>query len=255
MRPNKLLAPLAPAKLKAAAAPRPDAPALWAAYQQQRSAQNRNALWVHYQSLVKYIADRIKGKLPEYIQADELMSLGNVGLLQAIEAFDPARGFVFTTYAPPRIRGAILDGIRESDWVPRLERSLYSLCLHTSEVLRVGLQREPELDEIAAHAGISLKRAMRCFGNPFRKMVSLDDFATDRDTGRINIFFRDEAALDPARLAESRECSAIEFIPAGQGRDVCRLYYYESLSMKEIGKRLCISESGRSMPNRRPARS
>jgi len=96
---------------------------VWHAYQSTGDRQLRNTLMENYLPIVKYNADRVSAKLPDEVETDDLVSAGIFGLMDAIDAFDLARGVKFETYCAARIRGAILDELRSMDWVPRLVRS------------------------------------------------------------------------------------------------------------------------------------
>ena len=95
---------------------------LWSEYQQTREPALRNRLVVQYAPLVKYVAGRMRTRLPDTVDQDDLVSDGVLGLMDAIERFDPGRGLTFQTFAVPRIRGAIIDGMRAMDFVPRSVR-------------------------------------------------------------------------------------------------------------------------------------
>ena len=95
----------------------------WQRWTADRDAYAREWLVVHYASLVKFVAGRLAAGLPKRVEIGDLVSAGMFGLMDAVEKFDPLRGFKFETYAVPRIRGAILDGLRALDWVPRSVRS------------------------------------------------------------------------------------------------------------------------------------
>jgi RNA polymerase sigma factor for flagellar operon FliA len=95
-----------------------DLDTLWLSYQKERNPETREKLVNHYLPLVKLVAGRIAMGLPQYVEREELISNGYFGLLEALERFDPQRGFKFETYAVVRIRGAILDAIRSQDWIP-----------------------------------------------------------------------------------------------------------------------------------------
>ena len=95
----------------------------WDAFHASQEATARDWLVVHYASLVKFVAGRLAAGLPKSVDTGDLVSAGVFGLMNAIDKFDPANGAKFETYAIPRIRGAILDGLRALDWVPRSVRS------------------------------------------------------------------------------------------------------------------------------------
>ena len=100
---------------------------LWNAYKESRSLEARNRLILHYAPLVKYVAGRVSAGLPHTIEQADLVSYGMFGLIDAIDKFDPGRGFKFETYAISRIRGSIIDELRSIDWVPR-SRSNFSIA-------------------------------------------------------------------------------------------------------------------------------
>ena len=96
---------------------------LWRQYKATGSSELRNQLVLQYSPLVKYVSGRVRSGLPQNVESADLVSEGVIGLMDAIDKFEPARGLQFQTYAVPRIRGAIIDSIRAADWVPRSVRS------------------------------------------------------------------------------------------------------------------------------------
>src|SRR5919106_3149551 len=96
---------------------------LWQAYKATRDPELRNRLVLQYSPLVKFVAGRVRTGLPQSVDSADLVSEGVLGLMDAIEKFEPGRGLQFQTYAVPRIRGAIIDGLRAADWVPRSVRT------------------------------------------------------------------------------------------------------------------------------------
>ncbi len=113
--------------------------------------QLRNRLVERYLPLVKYHAERVRSRLPEGVELDDLISAGIFGLMDAIDAFDLSRGVKFETYCVPRIRGAMLDELRSMDWVPRLVRSKASKLGEATKTLEAKLGRHPTEQELAAH--------------------------------------------------------------------------------------------------------
>src|SRR3972149_1627803 len=126
---------------------------IWVEYKQNGERGLRNRLMEHYLQLVRYTADRIAAKLPSEVDVDDLISAGIFGLLDAIEAFDLARGVKFETYCSPRIRGAILDELRTMDWVPRLVRSRAHKLENVTKALQSELGRLPSDEELAGCIG------------------------------------------------------------------------------------------------------
>ena len=96
---------------------------LWRRWKQQSDQEARGLLVLHYSPLVKFVAGRLRSTMPAHVEQGDLVSDGVIGLIDAVEKFDPARGHQFQKYAVPRIHGAIIDGLRAADWVPRSTRA------------------------------------------------------------------------------------------------------------------------------------
>jgi RNA polymerase sigma factor for flagellar operon FliA len=215
--------------------------ALWNAHLEHKSAETRNALWTFYQSMVKFIAERMKTRLPSCVELGDLISAGQFGLLDALNHFEPSRGLRFSSYCVARIRGAILDNIRRNDWTPRLVRSKKSVIRAAFDKVAATVHREPTFDEVAEYMGISTSGLVELIqGLREKYMCSFDDLAAE---DFYQIQFEDVNAEDPAQVAEDNDGSALDFVPVGIMRDVERLYFFEGLTMKQIGKRLGVSES------------
>jgi len=221
---------------------------LWADYLKHPCEQTRNALWVNYQPLVRYIAERLKSKLPECIDVNDLMGSGNIGLQDAILKFDARMGVRFETYCVPRIRGAILDSIRALDWVPRLIRNKGHQFERTVRELAAELHREPREDEIAARMNLSpeeftdLQKELNV-----RAQISVEscsrENADERDLMRLEML-ESKRENEPTRDLQRDEIRAIAVRGLSDNeRCVLTWYYFESVSMKDIGKRLGLSES------------
>ncbi len=221
---------------------------VWLQYKQSHDPALRNRLMEHYLPLVRYTADRISAKLPSEVDVDDLMSAGIFGLVDAIEAFDLERGVKFETYCSPRIRGAILDELRTMDWVPRLVRSRAHKLENATKMLRAELGRLPSEDELARKLAVSkdeLDRLMRdatavSLVSLSRKFIEGD---SSRELQEIDVL-EDRHSQDPIeeitrgdlRSAVMRHLSPVE-------RLILTLYYFEEMTMKEIGATLDLSES------------
>ena len=129
----------------------------WEAWHQSQEVTAREWLVVHYASLVKFVAGRLAAGLPKTVDTGDLVSAGVFGLMNAIDKFDPSQGFKFETYAVPRIRGAILDGLRALDWVPRSVRSRSRSVQDAIAQLEHELGRTPTDEEIASELQISVE--------------------------------------------------------------------------------------------------
>jgi RNA polymerase sigma factor for flagellar operon FliA len=220
----------------------------WDEYHKSQSQQSRNQLLEHYLPIVRYTAERLYAKLPDEVDLDDLISSGTFGLLDALKAFDPERGVKFETYCSPRIRGAILDELRSMDWVPRLVRSRAHKLTQATQVLEAQLGRKPDNKELAKQMRVSMKE--------FRKMkrdsqavglVSLSRkwFETDshKDVREIDVL-EDRRSENPFRSAQRNDVK--DLVTRGLSRAerlIVILYYFEEMTMKEIGETLDLSES------------
>jgi RNA polymerase sigma factor for flagellar operon FliA len=222
--------------------------AAWRAFKASPNDELRNRLLEHYLCLVRYAAERVRAKLPDEVDADDLMSAGIFGLVDAIDAFDLDRGVKFETYCAPRIRGAILDELRSMDWVPRLVRHRAHKLEQTMRTLEAELGRVPTEDEVA--------RRMKLPPEQFEKLLrdanavslvslsqKIGDSGSERDVAEIDIV-PDEQSCDP--VAEAQKVDIKELIRKELTRAerlIIVLYYYEQMTMKEIGATLDLSES------------
>ena len=221
---------------------------LWAKYRVARDEQARNGLMEGYLHIVKYTAERLSQKLPDEVDVDDLMSAGVFGLMDAIKAFDPARGVKFETYCAPRIRGAILDELRSMDWVPRLVRSRAHKLTEATSNLEAALGRKPEEKELAKEMKMSMSEFRKLHRDAHATgLVSLSRkwFETDshKDVREIDVL-EDKRSEDPLRVAQRKDIK--ELITRGLSRAerlIVILYYFEEMTMKEIGETLDLSES------------
>jgi len=220
----------------------------WVRYKQTGEEALRNRLVEQYLYLVRYTAERIGSKLPDEVDVDDLMSAGTFGLVDAIDAFDLDRGVKFETYCAPRIRGAILDELRNMDWVPRLVRARAHQLDDATRALEVELGRTPSEDEIAARLGLSRAQFDKLIKDATAvSQVSLSrrfaDGDSEKDVLEIDVV-PDEQGIDPVSEAQKRDLK--ELVTRGLSRDeklIIVLYYYEQMTMKEIGLTLDLSES------------
>jgi len=206
-----------------------------------------------YAPLIKYLADRLAARLPDHINKDDLVSAGVLGLIDAVDKFDPGRAILFKTYAEFRIKGAMLDELRSMDWVPRSIRKKTNQLEKLWQRLEGELGRPPSDEEAAAALNLSVPEYLKHL-DEIRTINILDldafravDKSGTRETRDIYDILADENALD-ALTALTRDemrdvlAKAIEEL-AEKERLVVTLYYHEELTMKEIGQVMGYTES------------
>ena len=209
---------------------------LWKEYQQTGDANLRNRLVMQYAPLVKYVAGRMRTRLPDSVDQDDLVSDGVLGLMDAVERFDPERGLTFQTFAVPRIRGAIIDGMRAMDFVPRSVRDKLRTVQKAQLALEERLGRTPEVEEVAAEAGMPVQQVRDLTKQASGNHANLDDFdladelSAATDTG---VEQGDDNALLMRMVQELAERDQV----------VIALYYFEGLTLAEIGSVLGVTES------------
>ena len=224
---------------------------LWADYKESGNGALRDQLIVHYSPLVKYVAGRVAAGLPPNIEQADLVSNGIFGLIDAIEKFEPERGYKFETYAISRIKGAILDELRSIDWVPRSVRLKARAIEQAYTKLEAERHRSPTDVELAGELDMSEVQLQRALGQiSFVGLVALDEIllvSGDRgETLTLGDTVADPAA-GPMATYEVEEMRQILADAINQMAEreklVLTLYYYEGLTLSEIGQVLGVSES------------
>jgi RNA polymerase sigma factor FliA len=223
---------------------------LWDAYIADRSPKNKEAILITYLPVVKQVASRMKMSLPRSVNLNDLVGSGILGLINSVENFNPELGFKFETYAVPRIRGAILDGLRDFDWVPRSIRSKEKLLDNAITRLEHKHGRIPTDEEISTDLDLTLSEYHKLVDDvSATSMLSFDrPISSDQDqSSTLYDLVADKSNDNPLDLMERKEIKrlVIELINKlpEQEKLVIALYYYEELTLKEIGKVLDISES------------
>jgi RNA polymerase sigma factor for flagellar operon FliA len=209
----------------------------------------RELIIKEFAHVVKAMAYRLAYRLPAYMDAEDLVSVGIIGLMDAMDKYDPNREAKFKTYAEFRIRGAMLDEIRSMDWIPRSVHERVSLLQRTHTKLLNRLGRPPTDEEVAGEMKLSPAELddflVRSQG---AVLLSLDDFNLHEPDGpKILDMLADRQHPDPLAMIlndreRSRVTDAIQQLPEKE-RLVLTLYYYEELTMKEIGRILKVTES------------
>src|SRR4051795_10469259 len=225
---------------------------LWREFKDTADQRLRERLILHYSPLVKYVAGRVGVGLPPNIEQADLVSYGIFGLIDAIEKFDISRAIKFETYAISRIRGAIIDELRAIDWIPRSVRYKAREVERAYASLEGELHRTPSEAEVASRLGISLEELHAIFSQvSYVNVVALDELLTvggeKGDKLSLVDTLEDTKAEDPVAAFESEETKfmlarAIDQLPERE-KIVVTLYYYEGLTLAEIGRVLGVTES------------
>lgn len=221
---------------------------VWQLYKRCQTGEVRNFLMEKYLPLVRYNAERIYARLPDEVDIQDLMSAGLFGLMDAINAFDLARGVKFETYCAPRIRGAVLDELRSMDWVPRLVRHRTGKVDTARQVFTMANGRDPTDDELSAILNLEgeefdkYKRDSSAVGtfSLTRKCFSSDG---SKDVREIDVI-KDDSQNNP--FIDTQRKDVKDLITKGLSRAerlIVILYYFEEMTMKEIGAVLDLSES------------
>ncbi len=229
-----------------------DLDTLWTEYKEHGNAAARNKLLAEYTPLVRYTAQRMAINLPKSVQLGDLVGIGVIGLIKAVESFDAAKDVKFETYATHKIRGAILDDLREQDWIPRSIRQKAKMVRNAYAELEKEIGRTPYDNEVAEH--LNLKPAE--FEDILSEVapttiVSLNETLSDNygeltDTSLIDTLEDKtvENPLDRLGLEETKKtlAEALLSLPENE-RQVIALYHYEEMTLKEIGVAMNLTES------------
>ncbi|MGO8683052.1 MAG: RNA polymerase sigma factor WhiG [Thermoleophilia bacterium] len=225
---------------------------LWYRYKNDGDQRARDRLILAYAPLVKYVAGRMANGLPSHIEEADLISYGLLGLIGALDRFDPSREIKFETYAVSRIKGSIIDELRSLDWVPRSVRSKAREIEKVCALLENRLQRAPTDVEIANELGMTVnefQHALTQISNT--SIVALDELwaisGSDGDSASLIDTLEDPKSKDPSHMLDlsemkARLADAIDALPKRE-KIVIALYYYENLTLREIGEVLGVTES------------
>lgn len=223
--------------------------AAWSRFKQRGKQADRDELIVYYAPLVKYVAGRIGAGLPQTVDPSDLVSYGMFGLIDAITKFDPERGFKFETYAISRIKGAILDELRSIDWVPRSVRSKAKSVERAMARLESELHRAPTDEEIAEQLDITviqLNGIYKQIGS--LGVVALDEMLSYNGSETLTLgdtlADRGDGPGKTYERVETRQLLADAINKMNEREKiVLTLYYYENLTLAEIGRVLGVTES------------
>lgn len=223
---------------------------LWNEFCNDRSKSSiKEKLLLHYIPIVRIITGRMMISLPNHISMDDLISDGLVGLINAIDLFDITKGVKFETYANIKIRGAILDGLRQLDWMPRGLREKSTLLENATRSAEMKSGRAPTDMEIAKELNVSMDEYLSLLNDV--KVVSLLSLDATLDysegTKKLLDYIEDKDTKKPDEVIEREELKLILVLSIKElkemEKNVIALYYYEQLNLKEIGEVLSVSES------------
>jgi RNA polymerase sigma factor for flagellar operon FliA len=212
--------------------------------------EEREEMILKYLPYVKYIASRLVSGKPPGIEFEDLISYGIIGLIDAIEKFEPSKGIKFETYATLRIKGSIIDELRKISWIPKSAFSKLSTLNQARDTLEASLNREPTDNELAEAMNISLDElsSIQLYVN-YMSLISLDEvlFKSDEEDMYFKSIIVDENSPLPEAVLEENE--KLKYLQDGinmmsdKDKLLLNLYYYEKLTLKEIGNILGVSES------------
>jgi RNA polymerase sigma factor for flagellar operon FliA len=225
---------------------------LWRRYKDEEDDSARERLVVAYSPLVKFVAGRTGARLPSHVEQADLISYGMIGLIEAMERFEPKRQIRFETFALQRIRGAIIDELRSLDWVPRSVRAKARDIEEANSRLEHELGRVPSDAELADRLSMSeeeLQESLIQISNS--SILALEELwmTPDASGDKVSLLdtLEDERAPDPQAALDTSELKdrlgeAVQDLPERETL-VIALYYFENLTLREIGEVLGVTES------------
>ncbi|MHB1125913.1 MAG: FliA/WhiG family RNA polymerase sigma factor [Bacillota bacterium] len=224
---------------------------LWQLYDKNQNDDNRKTLMEAYLPLVHWVVGRMDVGLPGYIDKEDLVGYGVIGLSEAIKRFDRQRGFKFETYAVQRIRGSVLDAVRQQGWAPRSVIEKIRGLNQAVGRLEALFGSEYSDHQLAEELGINIEELHQLLMQYHQlSVMSLEESLGTYREGeafRLGDMLVDNGSPDPVQVYEDKEfqstlARAIENLVERE-RQILALYYYEGLTLKEIGRVLDVSES------------
>ena len=208
---------------------------------------NKDQLVQRFAPLVKRIAYHLMARLPSSVQVDDLVQNGMMGLLDAIGRFEAGMGAQFETYAAQRVRGAMLDGLRENDWLPRSLRRDFRRIEEAIAQLEQQYGRAPGEKELADALGMSLTEYQKMLQDARgHQLISFEDMVEDGEDDYLERHLKDETN-EPSQLLENQSLQTlltqgIEQLPERE-KLMMALYYEQDLNLREIGEVMGVTES------------
>jgi RNA polymerase sigma factor for flagellar operon FliA len=224
---------------------------IWAEFVTTRRPWLRKELITEYAPLVRFVVSRLGIPSTSLLEAEDLVSYGMIGLINAIDRFDPSRGVRFEAFATSRIRGAVIDQLRALNWLPRSAVSRVRQLESTLARLEQRLGRPAKEQEAALELGVSTDRYRQMLLEVGIVVLSLDapfsSLSQDDEIASLGDLLEDSSAPGPAEQVEKNEltsllAAAVDNLPERE-RILIALYYHDELTMKEISKVMGVSES------------
>jgi RNA polymerase sigma factor FliA len=224
---------------------------LWTEFVATRRPQLRDELITEYAPLVRFVVSRLGIPPTSLLEAEDLISYGMIGLITAIDRFDPSRGVRFEAFATSRVRGAVIDQLRALNWLPRSAVARVRQIETALANLEQRLGRPAKEQEAAAEVGVSTDRYRQMLLEAGMVVLSLDaplgSLMQDNEVASLSDLLEDSSSPGPAEEVEQQELTgmlsaAIDHLPERE-RLLLSLYYHEELTMKEISKVMGVSES------------
>lgn len=214
------------------------------------SSQEREQMILKFAPLVRYVVGRLVVVLPQVFDMDDLLGYGTIGLIEAVDRFDPTRGVGFESFATERIRGSVIDALRSADWIPRSSRRRAREIGKAFVDLQERFGRAPADEDVAAALGLSLTQMYRAMADAMCTVVSLQrtvGSGDDDSTTTLQDLLPDHSSPTPGQSMEHREWlstveQALQWLDEREKR-VLSLYYERALTLREISEVLEISES------------
>ncbi|NNF06041.1 MAG: FliA/WhiG family RNA polymerase sigma factor [Candidatus Eisenbacteria bacterium] len=222
---------------------------LWNEFIATGDSQVRHHLLDQYLGLVHHAARELRRRFPNSpLELEDLISSGTIGLVQALESFDPTLGFTFSTFAMPRIQGAMMDELRSLDWVPRSVREQKRRHRAALDALRQEYGREPEAKEVADYLGVDVEsyHRQRSLGQD-RSVIPINPTEGDQEVMSLAETLSNPTETDPSDdFDDNQTMTQLGSLLAGlakRDRLILSLSFYEKLTLTEIGDILHLSES------------
>jgi RNA polymerase sigma factor for flagellar operon FliA len=224
---------------------------LWLEYRRTKDQKIRETFVIQYSPLVKFVAGKVAVGMPHSVEFDDLVGFGSIGLLDAIDKYDPERGVKFKTYAVTRIRGAIFDELRQIDWVPRSVRKKAKELEETVANLESQMGRTATDQEIASSMGLDdeeySKTVMKISATSIVSLNEVWSGVDENEKNSIGDTIESPISLHPDVMVEKEEIrrviiDAIKELPEKE-KQILVLYWYEDLTLKEIGEVMKVTES------------